>query len=203
MQSVTPRQLEILRTIRDFRSRCGYSPTMQEIGDHLRLTKVTVFEHVGALERKGLLLRGPKHRARSLQVSPDFEFEDERATKLPLVGRIAAGVPIEAVEDRESLDMEELFERPGETYVLRVTGDSMIDEQIRDGDYVICEKRSNPRNGETVVALLADGEATLKKFYREKGKIRLQPANAEFEPIVVDEGAINIQGVVIGVVRQV
>ena len=200
MQTVTPRQLEILRFIRDFRRRHGYSPTMQEIGDYLDLTKVTVFEHVGAVEKKGLLIRGAKHKARSLRVSPEFVFPDERPTLIPLVGRIAAGSPIEAVEDREALDLEEIFDRPVETFVLRVDGDSMIDEHICDGDYVICERRSDPRNGETVVALLGDGEATLKKFYREKGRIRLQPANPEYRPIYTDK--VDVQGVVIGVVRK-
>ena len=200
METVTPRQLEILRFIRDVRSRSGYSPTMQEVGDHLGLTKVTVFEHVGALERKGLLIRGPKHRARSLQVSPDFQFADERPTRLPLVGRIAAGVPIEAVEDHEELDLEALFDRPEETFVLQVVGDSMIDEHIRDGDYVVCQRRSVAHNGETVVALLPDGETTLKKFFRERNRIRLQPANPNFAPLYPDH--IDIQGVVIGVVRK-
>ncbi|HUS93286.1 MAG TPA: transcriptional repressor LexA [Phycisphaerae bacterium] len=200
METVTPRQLEILRFIRDFRSRYGYSPTMQEIGDHLHLTKVTVFEHVEALERKGTVLRGAKHKARSLQVVPDFPFPEDKATRLPLAGRIAAGRPIEAVEDTETLDLEEVFDRPGDRFVLRVTGESMIDEHIRDGDYVVCEKRGSPRNGETVVAVLEDGEATLKKFYREKGRIRLQPANADFEPIYTDH--VDIQGIVIGVVRR-
>ncbi len=201
MQTVTPRQLEILRFIRDFRRTSGYSPTMQEIGDHLNLTKVTVFEHVGALEKKGVLTRGPKHSARSLRISSSFEFTDESPTRLPLVGRIAAGLPLEAVEDNESLDLEDLFQRPNDTFVLRVTGESMIEEQIRDGDYVICERRNNPHQGETVVALLSDGEATLKKFYREGKRVRLQPANDEFEPIYADE--VDVQGVVIGVVRSV
>lgn len=200
MQTVTPRQLEILRFIRDFRSRHGYSPTMQEIGDHLDLTKVTVFEHVGAVARKGLLLRGAKHKARSLQVSPDFEFPDERPTRIPLVGRIAAGAPIEAVEDRQTLDLEEIFSRPGPTFVLRVEGDSMIDEHICDGDYVICERRQEARNGETVVALLQNDEATLKKFYREKGRIRLQPGNPKYDPIYPDK--VDIQGVVVGIIRK-
>ena len=106
--TVTPRQMEILQFIRDFRRANGYSPTMQEIGDHLRLTKVTVFEHVGALERKEVLRRGRKHTARSLQISPDFSFPDERPTLLPLVGRIAAGMPIEAIEDNQALDLEDL-----------------------------------------------------------------------------------------------
>lgn len=200
---LTPRQLEILRLVRDYRNHHGYSPTMQEIGDRLGLTKVTVFEHVGVLARKGVLRRGSKHKARSLRVSPEYKFPEEKPTRLPLAGRIAAGLPIEAIEDREVLDIEALFAADGEnTFVLRVTGDSMVDEHICDGDYVICQKRNTARNGETVVALLPpDGEATLKKFYREKGRVRLQPANPNYEPIVADE--VDIQGVVIGVIRVV
>ena len=203
METATPRQLEILRLIRDCRTRHGYSPTFQEIGDELRLTKVTVFEHVEALVEKGLLLRGAKNKARSLRVSPDFAFADESPAKIPLLGRIAAGAPIEAVEDRRTLDLEELFSRGrgADTFVLQVTGDSMIDEHIRDGDYVICRRGSAARNGQTVVALLPDGQATLKKFYREKSRIRLQPANPSFEAIYVTE--LDIQGVVVGLVRQV
>jgi len=200
METVTPRQLEILRFLREFRDRYGYSPTMQEIGDHLHLTKVTVFEHVGALERKGALLRGAKHKARSLRVAPEFPFPEDKSTRLPLAGRIAAGHPIEAIEDTETLDLEEVFDRPSERFVLRVTGQSMIDEHICDGDYVICEKRGDVRNGETVVAVLDDGEATLKRFYRERNRIRLQPANPDFDPIFTDN--VDIQGVVIGVLRQ-
>ena len=120
MLNLTPRQMEILRFIRTYRDRFGYSPTMQEIGDHLHLTKVTVFEHVGALERKGALTRGAKHKARSLQVAADFEFPEDKPTRLPLVGRIAAGLPIEAIEDAETLDLEEVFEGPGDRFVLRV-----------------------------------------------------------------------------------
>ena len=201
IRTVTPRQLGILRYIRDFRNQNGYSPTMQEIGDHLGLTKVTVFEHVGALERKGLLQRGAKHSARSLMVSDGFEFADEKPTRLPLVGQISAGSPIEAIEDRQSLDLEDLFARPTGTFALRVSGQSMIEDHIQDGDYVVCERRTEARNGETVVALLDNGEATLKRFYREKGKIRLQPANANFRPLIVDNVAV--QGVVVGVIRQV
>jgi repressor LexA len=201
METVTPRQLEILRYIRDSRIRNGFSPTMQEIGDYLGLTKVTVFEHVAALEKKALLLRGPKHRARSLQVSQHFEFPDESSVRLPLVGQIAAGQPIEAVEDRQSLDLNEIFMHSPDTFALRVVGDSMIDEQIRDGDYVICRRTNTARNGQTVVALLEDDEATLKKFYKEKDRIRLQPANPNFEAIYVDQ--VDIQGVVVGVIRTI
>lgn len=199
MQPPTPRQLEILQYIRDFTRRSGCSPTMQEIGDHLYLSKVTVFEHVASLVKKDILFRGPKHTARSLRISPKFNFPDQRSTRLPLVGKIAAGLPMEAIEDIETLDLEEILERPNDTFVLQVTGQSMIDEHIREGDYVICERRNNPSNGETVVALLEDGEATLKKFYNEGGQIRLQPANENFEPIYVKN--VDIQGVVVGMIR--
>lgn len=200
MNSVTPRQMGVLRFLSEYQGRHGYSPTMQEIGDFLGLSKVTVFEHVAALEKKGLLRREAKHRARCLQLTNNIKFPDARATVIPLAGRIAAGRPVEAIQDSEVLDLEEMFARPQETFCLKVAGDSMIDEHIRDGDYVICARRQDARNGETVVALLDDGEATLKKLYREKGRIRLQPANPSFQPIVVDN--IRIQGVVIGVIRK-
>ena len=198
--TLTPRQLEILRLIHTFRDRHGYSPTMQELGDRLGLTKVTVFEHVGALERKGLLVRGAKHKARSLRVRDGFEFPDAPAAGLPLVGRIAAGAPIEAIENPETLDLEGMFDRGDGTFVLEVAGDSMSDEHIRDGDYVVCRKTNTARNGDVVVALIEDGEATLKTFYREGDRVRLQPANEKYEPIYPAQ--IEIQGVVIGVIRR-
>jgi repressor LexA len=197
---LTPRQLEVLTRIRDFQRSHGFSPTMQELADELEISKVTVFEHVDALVRKGLLRR-LAHKARSLELTSLAQFPDDRPTLLPLVGRIAAGMPIEAIEDATAIDLEEIFASKGETFVLRVNGDSMIDEQIRDGDYVVVEKRDTARNGQTVVALLEDGDATLKKFYKEKGGFRLQPANEAFEPIYVDK--VNIQGIVIGVLRRV
>jgi repressor LexA len=147
-----------------------------------------------------MLKRGAKHSARSLKISPKVTFPDQRSTRLPLAGRIAAGLPIEAVEDLgTTLDLDELLDRRGETFVLQVTGDSMIGDHICDGDYVICERRTTAHNGETVVALLPDGEATLKRFYREGGQIRLQPANEAFEPIFLKD--VQIQGVVIGLLR--
>ena len=202
MQPVTPRQLEILQLIQQFRMQHGYSPTMQEIGDHMGLTKVTVFEHVGALEKKGLLLRGPKHSARSLQLSDDVDLPEEQdlENKLPLAGRIAAGCPIEAIERPETIDLRDMFPANGNTFVLEVSGDSMIDEHICNGDLVVCQKRNTARNGETVVALLPDGDATLKKLYREDGRVRLQPANDKYDPIYVDD--VTVQGVVIGLIRQ-
>jgi len=199
--TMTPRQLQVLRYIRDFRNQHGYSPTMQEIGDYLQLTKITAFEHVGALVRKGLLKRGSRYKARSLQVANDVEFADEAPTKLPLVGRIVAGLPLEAIENRQVLDLETVFTSQHETYALQVAGESMIDDNIADGDYVICERRSDARDGEMVVALLPDGEATLKRLYHEKGKYRLQPANPKFKPLIVDN--VHVQGIVIGVIRKV
>ncbi|KPK85060.1 MAG: hypothetical protein AMJ81_04235 [Phycisphaerae bacterium SM23_33] len=201
MQTVTPRQMDILKFVRDYRGRHGYSPTMQEIGDHFDLTKVTVFEHVGALERKGLLRREARHKARSLQLSDDVAFPDEqRPTRIPLAGRIAAGQPLEAIQDEQPLDLEEMFSGRKDTFCLQVVGDSMIDEQIRHGDIVVCERRDQARDGETVVALLDNDEATLKKLYRERGRVRLQPANPQFPPIYVND--VRIQGVVIGVIRK-
>ncbi len=196
---LTPRQLQILTCVRDFRRKHGYSPTMQELADDLGITKVTVFEHVGALERKGLLRR-LAHKARSLEVSPHASFPDESATAFPLRGYIAAGAPIEAIDNKDALELSELFPGKPSIYLLRVRGESMIDEHIREGDYVVVDGRREWRDGETVVALLENGEATLKKIYREKGRIRLQPANPDFRPIYVDK--LDVQGVVVGVLRK-
>lgn len=195
---LTPKQLRILTLIRDYQRKHGYSPTMQELADVLDVTKVTVFEHVSVLEKKGLLRRS-RHRARSLELTSRATFPDETVSSLPLVGLIAAGQPIEAVENQEQVNLEELFTTRSGNFALRVRGDSMIDEHIRDGDLVIVERRNTARNGETVVALLEDGEATLKKFYREGGRIRLQPANPAFKPIYAQN--VVIQGVVVGVIR--
>jgi repressor LexA len=197
----TPKQLKILETIRNFRVRNGYSPTMQELADHLGVSKVTIFEHIEALERKSLILRA-RNRARSLEVSPTVKLPDEsKAASYPIVGTIAAGQPIEAIEGgRETLELESLFNTRHGTYVLRVKGNSMIEDHIADGDYVIIERRETAKDGETVVALLDDGQATLKRFYKERGRVRLQPANATMSPIYVDKD-IKIQGVLIGVLR--
>jgi repressor LexA len=195
---LTPRQLQILTVIRDFQRSRGYSPTMQELADTFGVSKVTIFEHVEALIAKGLLQRSP-YRARSLEITSVAVFPDERPTSLPLVGRIAAGTPIEAVESPEVVDLEEVFAAKGERFVLQVNGDSMIDDQIRDGDYVVVEKRDTAADGDTVVALLDNGEATLKKLYHDGARIRLQPANPNYQPICLD--SVKIQGVVIGVLR--
>ncbi len=202
--NLTPKQLTILRLIRDSRVRCGYSPTMQELADELGVSKVTVFEHVEALIKKGALVREP-NKARSLSIASNVALPDEeKPVSFPLIGKIAAGYPIEKFEDHDELNLAELFGpsvgRVNATYALCVDGDSMRDEGILDGDYVIVERRDTARNGDRVVALLPNGETTLKTYFKEADHIRLQPANPEFEPIKVKD--CKIQGIVIGVMRR-
>ncbi|NBX25110.1 MAG: transcriptional repressor LexA [Planctomycetes bacterium] len=203
--TLTPQQIRIFRLVREWRNTRGYSPTMQELADELGISKVTVFEHVEALIEKGALIRRP-NKARSLAIADEAALPDEqaRAGELPLIGRIAAGHPVEKYEQQETLHLETIFGprrgQRGNLFALQVDGMSMRDEGILDGDYVIVEQRSVARNGERVVALLPSGETTLKTFFREKGHIRLQPANPEFEPIIVQECAI--QGVIVGVLRR-
>lgn len=202
--NLTPKQLKILQLIRDSRVANGYSPTMQELADQLGVSKVTVFEHVEALIQKGALHR-ERNKARSLSICDGAVVPDEsQELTYPLVGKIAAGYPIEKYEQSDTLNLVELFgTRVGEkagTFALRVDGDSMRDEGILDGDYVIVERRETARNGERVVALLDNGETTLKSFYKEADRIRLQPANPAFEPIYVKN--CRIQGVILGVLRR-
>ena len=199
---LTPRQMQILRFVRDFSARKGYAPSMQELADELGVSKVTVFEHLEHLAEKRLIRRR-RHAARSIELTNRVDFPDQRGGQLPLVGSIAAGSPIEAVEDHAVIELDEFFAGSGgDRFVLQVRGDSMIDEHIRDGDYVVVEPRSTIRNGQTVVALLPDGEATLKTYYRQGRRIRLQPANPRYEPIFLAPGEVQIQGVVVGVMRR-
>jgi repressor LexA len=201
--NLTPKQLEVVKLIRECRNANGFSPTMQELAEELGVSKVTVFERIEALIHKGALTRVP-NRARSLSIAKQFDNE-EASMRFPLVGRIAAGMPIERCENNETLDLTSMFgPRIGqrdETFALEVEGDSMRDEGILDGDFVLVQKRSTASNGERVVALLPDGETTLKTFFKEPdGSIRLQPANPEFKPIIVNQ--CHIQGVIIGVLRR-
>ncbi|HEV8606452.1 MAG TPA: transcriptional repressor LexA [Tepidisphaeraceae bacterium] len=199
--NLTPRQLDVIVAIRNFRHLHGYSPTMQELADQLGTSKVTIFEHVNALEKKRVLRRD-RHKARSLEITADGKLPDEeRSSKLPLLGTIAAGSPIEAIETREEIDLETLFASRSGVYVLKIRGDSMIEDHLCDGDYVIIERRDHAKNGEQVVALLDTGEATLKRFYKEGHRVRLQPANSAMEPRLIEADRCRIQGVVIGVLR--
>ena len=201
--NLTPKQLKILQLIRDWRVRRGYSPTMQELADEIGVSKVTAFEHVEALIKKGALVREP-NKARSLSIADGIAVPDEaRPTRFPLVGKIAAGYPIEKVADQDEIDLNDLVgQRPGRdsTFALKVEGDSMKDEGILDGDYVLCERTEVARNGDRVVALLPDGQTTVKTFFKEDDHIRLQPANPGYDPIRVK--FCQVQGVVKGVVRR-
>jgi len=201
--NLTPKQLRILQLIRDSRIRRGYSPTMQELADEIGVSKVTVFEHVEALIKKGALVR-EANKARSLSIADGVSVPDEsRPLKFPLVGKIAAGYPIEKVADADEIDLVEFLstlDDAGSTFALQVDGESMRDEGILDGDLVLLERAQVAHNGDRVVALLEDGSTTLKTFYKEADHIRLQPANPEFEPIRVQ--FCQIQGIVKGVVRR-
>lgn len=199
---LTRRQRQILDFLEGYQRKHSLSPTLEEIAQAFGVNKVTIFGHVAELERKGIIERAQRGVSRALRVIPTLPSPAPRATaSIPVSGTIAAGRPIEAVEDDERLDLDELLPRDREVYALRVRGQSMIDDAIRDGDIVLVERRKEARNGETVVAVLQDEEATLKRYYREAGRVRLQPANSSMAPIYVD-GPLDIRGVVIGVVRR-
>jgi repressor LexA len=198
---LTRRQKEIFDYVASHIARKGYAPTIEEIGDHFGLSSLaTVHKHLANLQEKGLIKRA-WNRSRALELVPSEMTV--RAVELPLMGRVAAGSPIEAVQSTETIWVPEDMIGRGQTYVLQVKGDSMIEEQIRDGDYVIVEDRDTARDGEMVIALLDGENVTLKKMYRESGgRIRLQPANSQMDPIYVDAARMRVQGVVIGVLRK-
>lgn len=195
---LTKRQAEIVAFLRRFRDEHGISPTLEEIAQHLGVHRVTVFGHVRELERKGVLRRGEPGVSRSITLA-DAPTE-ARPAVLPILGRIAAGAPLETLEEPEELDLSGWFPGDRDVYALRVRGDSMIEDGIRDGDIVVVERRTQAKNGETVVAVLPGEEATLKRFYREGNGYRLEPANAALRPIHTE--SLEIRGVVIGVLRQ-
>jgi repressor LexA len=198
---LTRRQKEILDYLGRYIERRGYAPTIEEIGEHFGLSSLaTVHKHLTNLQEKGLVKRA-WNRSRALELVPTRV--EVHAVELPLMGRVAAGAPIEAVQSTETIFVPEDMVGRSDTYVLQVKGDSMIDEQIRDGDYVIVEDRQSARDGEMVIALLGGENVTLKKLFRERdGRVRLQPANAEMQPLYVDPKTLKIQGVVIGVLRR-
>ncbi len=199
---LTKRQKQILDYIEGYISEWGYAPNFEEIAHAFGYASLaTVHEHLSNLERKGYI-RKAYNQSRSIEL---VRQEADVATfELPLLGAVAAGMPIEAIQDMETLAVPPDMLRSGaESYVLRVEGDSMIDEQIRDGDYIVVSARQMANEGETVVALVGGESATVKKFYREPGsRIRLQPANDAVAPIIVDADDVQIQGVVVGVIRK-
>ncbi|MBC8284546.1 MAG: transcriptional repressor LexA [Nitrospinae bacterium] len=194
---LTKRQREIYEYLKDHIRSRGYAPSIAEIGKQFDLSSpATVHKHLTHLEKKGLI-RKQQNLSRAIEVIP----ESGNALSYPVLGEIAAGKPIEALDQREAV---ELLPDGGDkdVFVLRVKGNSMIDDHIQSGDYVIVEKRNVAENGETVVALIDNDRATLKRFYRENGRIRLQPAHPDMKPIYVREGDFAIQGVVISVLRK-
>jgi repressor LexA len=197
---LTKRQREILDYLNEFIEQHGYAPSLEEIGRRFSLSSLaTVHKHLTNLQEKGFIRRA-WNRSRSVELVPTRV--GGRAMDLPLLGYVAAGAPIEAVASNETITVPEMLAGKKDSYVLRVRGDSMIDEQIRDGDFVIVEDRKSADNGEMVIALVGGADVTLKKFYRENGRIRLQPANPTMQPIMVDLDQVQVQGVVVGVMRK-
>ncbi len=207
MINLTQKQIKVLRFFRDYRREAGIAPTLEEAARELGVSKITIYEHLNQLVKKGAVRRD-KARARAVSILFDPDQETEAGglgaggsgATLRLAGTIAAGQPIEAVEDQEEIRVDELIPHGDGYYLLRVRGNSMVEDHIDDGDLVVVERRKTARNGEIVVAILEDEEATLKRFYRDKnGNIRLQPANSSLHPIYPDK--VEIRGVVRGVVR--
>ncbi len=205
--ALTKRQKQVLDFLVSFLDRRGYSPSYEEMAKSLGLASLaTVHKHLTTLERKGFIRRG-HNRSRSIEIlnlprPVREEVIGRQAAELPLVGRIAAGQPLEAVESREAISLGD-FTRGRGTYVLQVKGNSMRDDHILDGDYIVVEQTQVANPGEIVVALVRGEEATLKRFYREAGgRIRLQPANAEMQPIFVPADEVKVQGRVVGVLRK-
>lgn len=197
---LTKRQKEILDFLSDFIERNGYSPSMEEIAEHFHFASLNaVFKHLEALERRGHLHRD-SNRARAIQLS---STADAGVQSVPLLGYVAAGRPIEAVANPETLQIPEYFlPRRNKHFVLRVKGESMIDAHIEDGDYVVVESRETAQPGDMVVALIDEESVTLKRYYPEGSRIRLQPSNETLEPIIVDSSRVKIQGVIVSVMRK-
>jgi len=208
---LTPRQLQLLQMIASFQQNRCYSPTLSEMASELNISRSTVFEHLTELRRKELL-SGYQNKARSLKVSSQGQellsglsgqSSPTNATEvkgIPLAGSVAAGIPVEAVENIESLSLASAFGSGDDIFALEVSGDSMIDEDIRQGDYVICRRSRVANDGQLVVAIVDDENATLKRFYKEKNRARLQPANDDYQPIYSDN--CRIEAVVIGLIRK-
>jgi repressor LexA len=198
--AITRRQKEVIDFLSSFTQKNGYSPSYEEIASGLGLSSLaTVHKHVTNLQNKGLLQRA-HNRSRSIDVLP-VRSGKKGSDRLPLLGRIAAGQPIEAVQNNETISLAD-FVRSKEVFVLEVRGDSMQEEAILNGDYVMVEKSRTAHNGDIVVALVEGTDATLKRFYRDGENIRLQPSNANMQPIIVPAASVEVQGRVIGVLRK-
>jgi repressor LexA len=200
---LTERQKAILDYIHEFRRRRGVAPTHREICEHFGFSSYgTAYKHLKLLAEKGYLKRD-RHQRRGLELLPSAGVRDDDRSELAFLGRIAAGRPIEAVSGRETIAVPGLLfvDRSQDHYVLRVVGDSMIDEGIHDGDWVVIERRDRAVPGEMVVALVGD-EVTLKRFYPEGDRVRLEPANPTMTAIRVPAADVRVQGIVVGLMRR-
>jgi repressor LexA len=203
-EPLTKRQKEVLDYVTQYIEMHGYAPSYREIAEAFNLGSVaTVADHIDTLVAKGLLTKSD-NSARSLQVVQEEDFDEDRAVGLPILGLIAAGQPIQTMGGHtETLEVPPFMVGTRHSYVLQVKGDSMIEDGIFEGDYVVIQEKEVPSNGEMVVALINGEEATLKRYYKEKDHIRLQPANSAYEPIIVKSSTpIKIQGICIGVIRK-
>jgi len=199
--AITRRQKEVIDFLSSFTTKNGYSPSYEEIAAGLGLNSLaTVHKHVTNLQTKGLLQRA-HNRSRSIDVIPQRPAGRKMLDRLPLLGRIAAGKPVEAIETAETISLGDIIGNR-EVFALEVRGDSMRDEHIMSGDYVLVERTRSAREGEIVVALIDGTEATLKRFYREGNLIRLQPSNSEMKPIYAPASNVSIQGKVLGMLRK-
>lgn len=200
-KSLTKKQTEILNYVTDFVGEHGYAPSYREIAQHFELSSVaTVHDHISALVEKGYL-SDAEGEARGIEPVAREDKPASTVESLPLFGLIAAGAPIEAIESQERVDVPQRMLGSGDYFALQVKGVSMIEDGINDGDFVIVEKRSVANNGDIVVALLNGREATLKRFYQEAQRVRLEPANSTMKPIFVRQG-LQIQGKVVGLMRK-
>ena len=194
----TEKQLRIMEFIQQFRDERGISPTLEEIASNFGVTKITVYEHINQLERKGALKR-EKFRARSIELITSVEERKARYS-MPLMGNFREGLPIEATEEREDLNISEMLPYGRNFFALRVCGDELKQDHLTDGDLIIAEKRESVDDGEVVVAVLNGGKACIKKLYREDGQIRLQSPNGNLESMMVPHA--DVRGVVVGVLRR-
>jgi len=208
---LTPRQLQLLKAVAGFKASRCYSPTIGEVASELGVSRSTAFEHIVELRKKRLLSRC-RGRARSLNLTSraqellsriadhNSNLFSEPLTSIPLVGKVAAGSPIEAIENRDCLSLNSLFGNGDDIFALEVRGDSMLSDDVRDGDYVICRRTALANNGQLVIAIIDNEDATVKRFYKEETRVRLQPTNDDYDPIYSDN--CRIEAVVVGLVRK-
>jgi len=195
---LTKRQKEILDYLKAYINKYGYSPTFDEIAGRFGFSsKGTVYKHIKVLQRKGLI-KHEWNRSRAIEIEPEEIYIDT----LPVLGLVAAGKPIEAIESTEQLRVPLEFIRTGHHYLLRVVGNSMIEEHITDGDFVVVQEKVEAENGETVVVLVDESEVTIKKIFKRNGKIELRPANEELDSLILDADRVRVQGIVVGVLRK-